>query len=95
MLAKVVAHERLERLREFRVAPGGHMGVIIGSKSQNAVWKESAAWLAPRSEAKPLKKKRKAPARKAKASVKTKAKAKAKPRAKVKAKAKVKPKLRA
>ena len=26
---------------DFRVAPGGHMGVIIGSKAQNAVWKDS------------------------------------------------------
>jgi polyhydroxyalkanoate synthase len=37
--------------KEFRVAPGGHMGVIVGSKAQRAVWKESAEWLAPRSEA--------------------------------------------
>jgi polyhydroxyalkanoate synthase len=34
---------------EFRVAPGGHMGVIIGSKAQNAVWRESVEWLAERS----------------------------------------------
>jgi polyhydroxyalkanoate synthase len=35
--------------QEFRVAPGGHMGVIIGSKAQNAVWAQSADWLAQRS----------------------------------------------
>ncbi len=35
--------------REFRVAPGGHMGVIIGSKAQKAVWAQSADWLAQRS----------------------------------------------
>ena len=34
---------------EYRIAPGGHMGVIIGSKAQGAVWKESAEWLATRS----------------------------------------------
>ena len=35
--------------KEFRVAPGGHMGVIIGSKAQKAVWAESAEWLSTRS----------------------------------------------
>ncbi len=35
--------------KEFRVAPGGHMGVILGSKACNAVWAESADWLLPRS----------------------------------------------
>jgi len=35
--------------KEFRLAPGGHMGVIIGSKAQGAVWAETADWLAPRS----------------------------------------------
>ena len=44
--------------KEFRVAPGGHMGVIIGSKAQNAVWAESVEWLAKRS-AKPKAKSRK------------------------------------
>ena len=39
------------RDKEFRIAPGGHMGVIIGSKAQGAVWAETAAWLAPRSAA--------------------------------------------
>ncbi|GAA5316409.1 MAG: alpha/beta fold hydrolase [Candidatus Pelagadaptatus aseana] len=34
---------------EFHVAPGGHMGVILGSKAQKVVWKESAKWLASRS----------------------------------------------
>jgi polyhydroxyalkanoate synthase len=45
---------------DFRVAPGGHMGVIIGSKAQNAVWKDSAEWLASRSAATPKKKKSRA-----------------------------------
>jgi polyhydroxyalkanoate synthase len=37
------------RDKEFRIAPGGHMGVILGSRAQNAVWAESADWLAQRS----------------------------------------------
>ncbi|QFU75362.1 alpha/beta fold hydrolase [Halioglobus maricola] len=60
--------------KEFRIAPGGHMGVIIGSKAQAAVWQESADWLVSRSAVKPPKKKRKTPARK------TKAKARVKPK---------------
>ena len=36
--------------KEFRIAPGGHMGVILGSKAANAVWAESVAWLDARSE---------------------------------------------
>lgn len=35
--------------KDFRVAPGGHMGVILGSKATNAVWAQSAEWLAVRS----------------------------------------------
>ena len=38
---------------KFTVAPGGHMGVIIGSKAQGKVWAESAAWLGKRSSALP------------------------------------------
>jgi polyhydroxyalkanoate synthase len=34
---------------EFRIAPGGHMGVIIGSKAQKVVWAEMAEWLSTRS----------------------------------------------
>ncbi|HSW12823.1 MAG TPA: alpha/beta fold hydrolase [Solimonas sp.] len=37
--------------KEFHVAPGGHMGVILGSKAQSAVWAQSADWLAERSAA--------------------------------------------
>lgn len=37
------------RDKEFHVAPGGHMGVILGSKAQRAVWVQSADWLAQRS----------------------------------------------
>ena len=65
--------------KEFRIAPGGHMGVIIGSKAQNAVWAESVEWLASRSaSAKPRKK----------AKAKVKPRAKAVPKAKTKAKRK-------
>jgi polyhydroxyalkanoate synthase len=35
--------------KEFRVAPGGHMGVILGSKAQGQVWAQAADWLAARS----------------------------------------------
>jgi polyhydroxyalkanoate synthase len=35
--------------KQFIVAPGGHMGVILGSKAQNEVWADSAKWLATRS----------------------------------------------
>ncbi len=35
--------------RQFEVAPGGHMGVILGSKAQRHVWADSATWLAKRS----------------------------------------------
>jgi polyhydroxyalkanoate synthase len=71
--------------KEFRVAPGGHMGVIIGSKAQNAVWAESAEWLAQRSGNTQAK---------VKAKTKTKAKAKAKPKAKTKIKTKARAKTR-
>ena len=40
--------------KAFRIAPGGHMGVILGSKAYGAVWKETADWLEPRSQAQPL-----------------------------------------
>lgn len=71
--------------KEFRVAPGGHMGVIIGSKAQSAVWAETAEWLAPRSG-----KKRPTPKRK----TKTRAKAGPKLKAGAKAKTKTRPKAR-
>ena len=35
--------------KRFEVAPGGHMGVILGSKAREHVWKNSADWLAERS----------------------------------------------
>nr|MBV6630244.1 alpha/beta fold hydrolase [Oceanococcus sp. HetDA_MAG_MS8] len=35
--------------KSFRVAPGGHMGVILGGKAYRSVWSESADWLAERS----------------------------------------------
>ena len=37
--------------KEFRVAVGGHMGVILGSKALAGVWAPSADWLAARSAA--------------------------------------------
>ena len=35
--------------KQFEVAPGGHMGVILGSKAREHVWQSSADWLAERS----------------------------------------------
>ena len=35
--------------KRFEVAPGGHMGVILGATAQNAVWRKSADWLVKRS----------------------------------------------
>ena len=35
--------------KHFEVAPGGHMGVILGSTAQSVVWAKSAKWLAERS----------------------------------------------
>ncbi|TDG13539.1 alpha/beta fold hydrolase [Seongchinamella unica] len=55
------------RDKEFRVAPGGHMGVIIGSKAPGAVWAESADWLEPRSQSTPMKQRKTATGRKPKA----------------------------
>lgn len=40
---------------DFRLAPGGHMGVIIGSKAQDAVWAETVEWLSTRSGEAPVK----------------------------------------
>ncbi|KAA1192416.1 alpha/beta fold hydrolase [Pseudohalioglobus sediminis] len=54
--------------KEFREAPGGHMGVIIGSKAQSAVWAESADWLASRSAGRPPARRKKKAARKKAAS---------------------------
>ena len=69
--------------KAFRVAPGGHMGVIIGSVAQSAVWAESAAWLAQRSAPRAADKRK----TKGKAQAKTKAETRAKTKAKTKAKA--------
>ena len=35
--------------REYRVAPGGHVGVLAGAKAQSAVWAVAADWLSARS----------------------------------------------
>jgi polyhydroxyalkanoate synthase len=39
--------------KHFELAPGGHMGVILGSAAQRAVWARSADWLVSRSLAQP------------------------------------------
>ena len=35
--------------RQYRVAPGGHMGVLSGARAQAAVWQVTADWLGGRS----------------------------------------------
>jgi polyhydroxyalkanoate synthase len=77
--------------KEFRVAPGGHMGVIIGSKAQSAVWAESVEWLAKRS-GKAVSGNKVKPKPKAKLKAKAKAKVKAKARSGVKYRARPKKK---
>lgn len=37
--------------KRFEVAPGGHMGVMLGASAQGAVWERAAHWLAQRSQA--------------------------------------------
>ncbi|MEQ1440190.1 alpha/beta fold hydrolase [Fontimonas sp. SYSU GA230001] len=36
--------------KTFRIAPGGHMGVILGGRAQREVWEPCAQWLDARSE---------------------------------------------
>jgi polyhydroxyalkanoate synthase len=36
--------------KEFRVAPGGHMGVFAGSSAPEKVWRPTAVWLGQRSQ---------------------------------------------
>lgn len=36
--------------RSFNVVPGGHMGILSGSKASATVWKQTADWLAERSD---------------------------------------------
>ncbi len=64
-IAEKIVHIVATKDKDFRVAPGGHMGVIIGSKAQDAVWAESVEWLAARSGKAPVGKAGKAAARKA------------------------------
>jgi len=71
-VAKKIINIVASKDKEFRVAPGGHMGAIIGSRAQKAVWAESAEWLAARSGGKP--------ARQARRAAKTKSRTPAKPR---------------
>jgi polyhydroxyalkanoate synthase len=77
---------------DFRVAPGGHMGVIIGSKAQQAVWSESAEWLASRSRAR---RPGKQATRRRKAAAKSKSRVKARPKAKRRAAGRGRAKTRA
>lgn len=58
------------RDKHFEIAPGGHMGVILGSTAQRVVWAKSAAWLAERSQVSPSKGPTKPPKVPAKSSVK-------------------------
>ena len=93
-VAETIVDIVVSKDKEFRIAPGGHMGVIIGSKAQNAVWSESVEWLAERSGATPpavgskagkaasaTVRPKSAGGKAAKAKAKTKAKTKAKPKA--------------
>ena len=48
-IAEKIVHIVASKDKEFRLAPGGHMGVIIGSRAQDAVWAQSVAWLEKRS----------------------------------------------
>lgn len=36
--------------KQFHVAPGGHMGVILGSKAVKSVWEPTVQWLSSRSQ---------------------------------------------
>jgi polyhydroxyalkanoate synthase len=50
--------------KKFAVAPGGHMGVILGSQAQKFVWAQTADWLGERSDGSvPAKAAAKAPAK--------------------------------
>ena len=48
-IAEKIVHVVASTDKEFRVATGGHMGVILGSKAQREVWAQAAEWLEPRS----------------------------------------------
>lgn len=50
--------------KAFHIVPGGHMGVILGSKAQQAVWAETAQWLKARDSGSPRAKTAKANKRK-------------------------------
>ncbi len=51
-----IAHKIVELVsskdKQFVISPGGHMGVILGSKAEKAVWKLSSEWLSKRSDSK-------------------------------------------
>jgi poly[(R)-3-hydroxyalkanoate] polymerase subunit PhaC len=48
-VGKIQEHVRSEDVT-FRVVPGGHMGILAGSKAPKASWLELADWLAERSD---------------------------------------------
>ena len=35
--------------KNFALVPGGHMGIVSGSKAPESVWKKTAEWLSQRS----------------------------------------------
>lgn len=53
LVAPEIARKSVElvggRDKEFRIAPGGHMGVILGRGAQEHVWEPAAQWLEQRS----------------------------------------------
>ncbi len=48
-IARRIVEVVASRDKEFRIAPGGHMGVILGSGAPRQVWEASAQWLDERS----------------------------------------------
>lgn len=64
IIAKRVIDLVASRDKRFEVAPGGHMGVILGSKAQKHVWVKAADWLGERSDPRPARKATRPSARK-------------------------------
>ncbi|MEZ5567418.1 MAG: alpha/beta hydrolase [Halioglobus sp.] len=50
-VARCIVDIVASRDKDFRMAPGGHMGVIIGRSACDAVWAQTVEWLASRSAA--------------------------------------------
>jgi len=49
-IARRIVEVVASKEKEFRIAPGGHMGVILGGGAQKNVWEPSAQWLDTRSQ---------------------------------------------